>query len=119
MTRRENRNNEQLVVDENEETEDEELEPPHEVITYVDQKALLRKQNFRDRSDDEKECDYECYKRKKKRWRRERAEDKDDESGCQRRVSNGVSRPVQWVWVVGRREREFRSDGDDDDDDDK
>ena len=53
MTRRENRNNEQLVVDENEETEDEELEPPHEVITYVDQKALLRKQNFRDRSDDD------------------------------------------------------------------
>ena len=26
--------------------------PPHEVITYVDQKALLRKQNFRNRSDD-------------------------------------------------------------------
>ena len=52
MTQRENRNNEQLVVDENEETE-EELEPPHEVITYVDQKALLRKQNFRDRSDDD------------------------------------------------------------------
>mmetsp|Transcript_7506 Transcript_7506/g.23474 ORF Transcript_7506/g.23474 Transcript_7506/m.23474 type:complete len:161 (-) Transcript_7506:7687-8169(-) len=53
MTQRENRNNEQLVVDENEETEEEELEPPHEVITYVDQKALLRKQNFRDRSDDD------------------------------------------------------------------
>ena len=54
MTQRENRNNEQLVVDENDDEEtDEELEPPHEVITYVDQKALLRKQNFRNRSDDD------------------------------------------------------------------
>ena len=53
MTQRENRNND-LVVDDNdnEEETEEELEPPHEVITYIDQKALLRKQNFRDRSDD-------------------------------------------------------------------